>query len=110
MISTRWRKVVRELWSNRTRTALVVASIAVGILAVGTVQQLRTVILGEMQAIYDSSDAAQATLFTNGVDEDALRTIRRMPEVAEAEGRSTLGVQVETEPGQMGIAVRHRGR
>jgi putative ABC transport system permease protein len=98
MIRPRWRKVLRELWSNKTRTALVVASIAVGILAVGTVQQLRTVILGEMQAVYDASDAAQATIFTSGVDNDMLRTIRRMPQVAEAEGRSTLGIKVQTGP------------
>ena len=44
MFSTRWRKVVRELWSNRTRTVLVIASIAVGIFAVGTVQLLNSVI------------------------------------------------------------------
>ena len=98
MLSPRWRKVLRELWSNKTRTALVVASIAVGILAVGTVQQLRTVILGEMQRVYDASDAAQAIIYTSGADEDMLRTIRRMPEVAEAEGRSTLGLQIQTGP------------
>ncbi len=98
MLKPRWRKVLRELWLNKTRTVLVVASIAVGIFAVGTVQQLSTVILGEMQSVYDASDAAQATLFTGGVDDDMLRTIRRMPEVAEAEGRSTLGVQVKVGP------------
>ena len=91
MIAPRWRKVMRDLWSNKTRTALVVASIAVGVLAVGTVQQLRTVILGEMQVVYDASDAAQATLFTSGVDDEMLQTIRRMPEVAEALGEMVQG-------------------
>lgn len=100
MISPRWRKVLRELWSNKTRTALVVASIAVGILAVGTVQQLRTVILGEMQAVYDESSAAQAILYTDGVGDEMLRTIRKMPEIAEAEGRSTLGFEIQVGPDQ----------
>ncbi len=37
MIRPRWRKVLRDLWSNKTRTLLVVLSIAVGVFAVGTI-------------------------------------------------------------------------
>ncbi len=100
MLSPRWRKIVRDLWSNKTRTALVVASIAVGIFAVGVVQQLRTVILGEMQRVYVASNAAHATLFTDGIDHTMIESIRRMPEVADAAGRSTLGVKVQVAPGE----------
>jgi putative ABC transport system permease protein len=100
MMSTRWRKVVRELWSNRTRTFLVIASIAVGIFAVGTVQLLRSVILTELQAVYANSNASQATILTDGVDEATLDAIRRMPAVADAQGRSNLGVKVEVAPDQ----------
>jgi putative ABC transport system permease protein len=100
MIGTRWRKVVRELWSNRTRTFLVIASIAVGIFAVGTVQLLRSVILTELQAVYANSNASQATILTDGVDEATLDAIRRMPTVADAQGRSSLGVKVEVAPDQ----------
>ncbi len=100
MLSTRWRKVVRDLWSNRARTVLVIASIAVGIFAVGTVQLLRSVILTELQVIYAASNASQATIFTSGVDEATLDAIRRMDEVADAQGRSGLGVKIEVAPGQ----------
>lgn len=99
MFSTRWRKVVRELWSNRTRTTLVVLSIAVGIFAVGAVQLLRSVILSELKSIYAASNASQATILTDGVDEAQLDAIRRMPEVADVQGRNSLSVKVETEPG-----------
>jgi putative ABC transport system permease protein len=94
MLSTRWRKVLRELWSNRSRTLLVIASIAVGIFAVGTVQHLRTVILTEMQAIYQASNAAQATLFTAGIDDETLVAIRREPNILDAQGSSSLTVKV----------------
>lgn len=97
---TRWRKIVRDLWLNRTRTALVVVSIAVGIFAVGTVQLLRSVILTELQAIYDASNASQANLFVSGIDEDTLRSVRRIPNVAEAEGRNSLSIKVEVAPGE----------
>ncbi len=99
MISPRWRKVLRDLTSNRTRTLLVIASIAVGIFAVGTVQQLQAVILSELQAVYNRSNAAQATIFAGNLDSDLLESVRKMPEVAAAEGRNSLGVSVETSPG-----------
>ena len=89
--SPRWRKVVRELWANRARTVLVVASIAVGIFAVGTVQHLRTVILSEMQRIFADSNASMATLVVSGVNDDAIDAILRMPEIADAQGRSSVG-------------------
>ncbi|MEM7539533.1 MAG: ABC transporter permease, partial [Chloroflexota bacterium] len=94
VISPRWRKVQRDLWSNRARTLLVVASIAVGIFAVGVVQHIRTVVLDEMQAVYDQSNAAHATIYAGGVDDEMLEVIRRVPGVSEAEGRSLVSVNV----------------
>ena len=99
MLDPRWRKVLRDLSSNRTRTVLVVLSIAVGIFAVGTVQHLRTTILQQMQSVYRQSSAAQANIQSADIDEETLEVVRRMPEVAAAEGRSGIGVNVETAPG-----------
>jgi len=100
MLTPRWRKVLRDLSANRTRTILVIISIAVGVFAVGTVQHLRTSILQKMQAAYDESAAAHATIFANGLDEEAVDVVRRMPEVAAAEGRTALSVEVEVAPGR----------
>ncbi len=100
MLSPRWMKVVRDLWSNRTRTILVVASIAVGIFAVGTVQQLSTVVLGEMQTVYSTSNASHATILASGLDDDMIESIEHMPEVAVAEGRGNTNIKVEVTPGQ----------
>ncbi|NIQ97821.1 MAG: hypothetical protein GWN87_29405, partial [Desulfuromonadales bacterium] len=36
-IRPRWRKVLADLWDNKMRTVLVVASIAVGVFAIGLV-------------------------------------------------------------------------
>ena len=36
-IKPRWSKVLSDLWGDKTRTALVVASIAVGVFAIGTI-------------------------------------------------------------------------
>lgn len=99
MLSPRWRKILRDLWSNKTRTTLVVASIAVGLFAVGVVQHIRLVMLTEMQRVYDESNAAHATIFTSGVDDAMIESIGNIDEVAQVEGRGSVSVQVEVEPG-----------
>ena len=43
-LSPRWRKVMRDLWSNKTRTILVLLSIAVGVTAIGMVMGLMPVV------------------------------------------------------------------
>ena len=37
MVSPRWRKILRDMGNNKTRTLLVVLSIAVGVFAVGVI-------------------------------------------------------------------------
>jgi putative ABC transport system permease protein len=96
----RFSKILRDITTNRTRSLLVVMSIAVGIFAVGVVQQLRTVILTEMQRVQDQRSAAHATLFAPDMDDTLLDNIRRIPTVAAAEGRNSLSVKVEVTPGQ----------
>ena len=41
-IRPRWRKVFSDLWGNRIRTSLVVASIAVGLFAVGMIATIHS--------------------------------------------------------------------
>jgi len=100
MLDPRWHKVLRDLSANRTRTILVILSIAVGVFAVGTVQHLRASILQQMQAAYNASAAAQATIFTDNFDDETLDVVRRMPEVAAAEGRTVISVDAEVAPGK----------
>lgn len=100
MRDPRLSKILRDLAANRTRSLLVVISIAVGIFAVGVVQQLRSVIITTMQAVQDQRSAAHATLFAPNMDDALLDNIRRIPQVAAAEGRSSISVKVEVAPDQ----------
>ena len=53
-IAPRWRKVLADLWGNKIRTLLVVASIAVGVFALGTVTGTYLIILEDMDAQYQA--------------------------------------------------------
>jgi len=100
-MAPRWRKVLADLWSNKTRSLLVVLSIAVGVLAVGTVLGIQQIVSRDMRESYLAIHPAQAQAFTTNFDDDFLYAIQRMPEVAEAEGRVMIGaIRAVTGPDQ----------
>lgn len=94
MLRTRWRKVLLDLWSHKTRTILVVSAITVGVFAVGLVASAKSILLRELDRGYQASQAASARLYTQPFTDDLVDRIRRIPEVAAAEGRRTVRVQV----------------
>ncbi|MCA9973118.1 MAG: ABC transporter permease, partial [Anaerolineales bacterium] len=97
-MNTRWRKVLLDLWTHKARTLLVVAAIAVGVFAVGLVAGAQTILLRELDRGYQALNAASATLYTQPFDDKLAARIAAMPEVAAAEGRRSIPVQVVLGP------------
>ena len=96
MVDPRWRKVLRDIWGNKRRTFLVVLSIAVGVFAVGTVAQMQVIVSDDMLESYEAVNPASATIYTDQpFDDDLVEAVRRMPEVAEAEGRPSVMVRFQ---------------
>lgn len=69
----RWQKVLADLWGNRTRSLLVVASIAVGLFALGVMAAIYAVSLEDLQrgyaAVNPANIAIQTSLFSQGLVE-----------------------------------------
>jgi putative ABC transport system permease protein len=100
MIRPRWRKVLRDVWGNKTRTLLVVLSIAVGVFAVGTTAGTWVMMSRDLARDYAAINPSSAILFTAPLDDELLKSIRSMPGVRAAEGRFNLTVRVETGPAE----------
>jgi putative ABC transport system permease protein len=101
MLKPRWLKVIRDLSSNKTRTLLVVLSIAVGVTAIGMVLGSQNIIDRDLPAAYQAVNPASATAFTlSTFDDDLVNQIQAMPEVGEAEGRRFVVVRFRTAEGE----------
>ena len=96
MGSLRWRKVTRDLWHNKTRTILVVISIAIGVFAVGMILHTALLVATQVQADYRQSNPAHAIVYAGALDDDMIGAIRTIPGVLDAEGRSSTTVRVRT--------------
>ena len=101
MLSIRWRKVIRDLGTNKTRTILVLLSIAVGVSAIGMVMGSQIVVEENLPEQYLSVNPAGGTIFALTTFDDAMiENIQAMDDVGEAEGRRFVNVRFQTEAGE----------
>ncbi len=97
--SVRWRKVWRDLLEHRVRSLLVVLSIAVGVMAVGTIAGANALLERNLEDGYAATKPSSASLFTTvPFDQGLVDVVRRMPGVAEAEGRRSATARI-VQPG-----------
>lgn len=94
MLSPRWRKVLRDLWGNKARTLLVIASIAVGVFAVGMIAGTNVLLSRELRESYLAINPPSAVLYTDAFDEELVQVVRKAPGVREAEGRRAVSARV----------------
>ena len=101
MIPIRWRKVIRDVSSNKTRTLLILLSIAVGVTAIGMVLGSQIIVDESLPEAYAAVNPASGTLFAlSTFDDDMVESIVAMPEVGQAEGRRFVNVRFLTSDGE----------
>lgn len=103
MIGPRWQKVFRDLWSNKTRTILVVLAIAVGIFTFGSVFITQEVLVADMNTQYQAIRASTITMSIQSFDDSLVRWARRQDEVADAQGRAIYLVKLVEEEGTQNL-------
>ncbi len=90
----RWAKVLADLTENKTRTLLVVLSIAVGVFAVGMVTDTYLVLINGSNSGYARINPSSAFITVSDFNTDLLEIVRQMPEVEEADGRRVETVRL----------------
>lgn len=92
---TRWKKVYRDLMNNRSRTMLVVLSIAVGVFAIGMIASTRQALIVSLNAQYAALRPADAIIQSEPLlDDNFVSSIRNMRGIVEAEGRRALPLRL----------------
>ncbi|HQR35484.1 MAG TPA: FtsX-like permease family protein [Blastocatellia bacterium] len=97
-MSTRWQKVVRDFWQERTRTVLVVLAIAIGISAFSTVLSSYAILTRELDQGYLATNPASFTLVMDKADDVLMASIAANPGVGAAEARRTVSGRIKAGP------------
>lgn len=96
----RWRKIFSDLWGNRSRSALVIASIMVGLFAIGVITLLYIVIAQDMRTAYRSVNPANIYITAGFFDQDLVDRLERMEGVREAQGIRPIDLRVKLGPNE----------
>jgi putative ABC transport system permease protein len=94
VLNIRARKMLRDLWGDKSRTVLAVLSIAVGIFALSLTLRAQAILARNMLATYAAITPADITLTVQPFDQQLVTAIRRLPDIQAAEGQSHLDVRV----------------
>ncbi len=87
LLSTRWYKVIRDLWQDRERSFLVILAISLGVFAITVVSSSYAVLTRTTDVNYMNTNPASATLWVDSLDNELVQKVRNLPTIAEAEAR-----------------------
>jgi putative ABC transport system permease protein len=93
-----FHKILRDLWSNRVRTLLVLLSLAIGVFAVAIVSDSYAILLREMNYNYRRTDPSASTIWASPLDESVLERVRNLPGVSAVDLRTTIGGRIRIGP------------
>ena len=99
-MTTPWRKAIRDFWTERARTALVVLAIALGIAAFASVLSSYAILTRELDRGYLETNPASAVLRVDRIDDELVTAILENAEVSDAEPRRTVTGQIKAGPVQ----------
>lgn len=97
MAKVRWRKLLRDLSINKTRTIFVILAIFIGVFGISVVANSYSILEREMDKNYMNTTPASASLLTTTIDKETLEKIAALPYIdtaelrLKAEGRVQVG-------------------
>jgi putative ABC transport system permease protein len=93
LLSPRWSKVFTDLWEDKTRTSLVVASIAAGVFAIGMIISAYVIMSQDVNRSYAAVNPPNIEVLTDAFDQELVRATGEVPGVQDVEGRRVLTVR-----------------
>lgn len=108
MLPTRWVKIIKDIWSNPSRSLLVILSIAVGIAAVGMINNAVRIIQRDLYGQYTAGNPARLNIYITGFPKELAKSVEGMREVADAQARRTINaslIQSESKKYDIGLDV-----
>lgn len=97
---TRWLKILKDTWSNRSRSLLVVLSIAVGVAAVGMINHAGIIVRRDLFGAFSAGHPASLQLSTTPFQGELASAVEAMPEVEAAQARRVESAWILTSSGE----------
>ncbi|MFA9405562.1 MAG: FtsX-like permease family protein [Anaerolineales bacterium] len=86
-IPARWMKVLKEMWENKSRSILVVLSLAIGVATVGMINTAAIYIQRDLFGAFDDGSPASLHMYISPFRNDVAQAVENMREVETTQPR-----------------------
>lgn len=100
MMRPRWHKVLADLFGHTIRSLLVIASIAVGLFAIGMITTSYVILSEDIRASYRAANPANIQVAAASFDDDFVRRIANLPNIDQTQGVRNLTLRVRAAAGE----------
>ncbi len=101
----RWRKVLHDLIDSKSRTALVVISIVVGVFSIGVIVGAYVIISHDMSASYAANNPMNIELRAATFDSSLVASVQNMRGVKQTEGRRVFTMRARVPGSSLWVAL-----
>ena len=92
-LSPRWKKIITDTWGHKLRSALVIASITIGLFAVGLIASMQIILNQDMTQGYSAVNPANIELAVSPFDKELVDRIAKLDGVRQAEGAAAYSLR-----------------
>lgn len=96
----RWDKVIHDIWDNKARSLLVIFSLAIGVAAVGMINNTVRMMKRDLYGGYTLTNPASINIYVTPFKSELANDIRGLREVERAEARRTISAYVIDQKGK----------
>ena len=100
MLRPRWQKILSDIWRNKTRSLLTIASIAVGLLAFGIIANLYFWLNNDMTKGFAQINPANIQFKTSLFNQDLADHVKRMDGVKDVDAAREFSMEIKTASGK----------
>ena len=93
LLKPRWSKIFSDIWDDKTRTTLVVASIAVGVFALGMVVSAYSILSTDVSLSYASVNPPNIEIWTDPFEDEFVRSLGKIEGVEDVVAHRVIDVR-----------------
>ncbi len=93
-LNTRWIKIFKDIWDHKTRSLLVILSSAVGVAAVGMINNAKSMIERDLFGPYLAGNPTLVQIYVSRFDDSLTNAVAGMREVEIVQPRRTTGATI----------------
>lgn len=99
-MGARWDKVLHDIWDNKSRSLLVIFTLAIGIAAVGMINNTARMIKRDLLGEFAATNPASITLYVSPFQKELASSVAALRDVADAEAMRWVSAYINDSKGE----------